>query len=92
MAATDALQALAQVLRTAPQPVTLSESLLSGAGATPPQGLDAALAKAFRSPGANGLGVTSGPMPSSPSRAMPSKCWAPAWRRRSSGCSPRARR
>jgi hypothetical protein len=61
MAATDALQALAQVLRTAPQPVTLSESLLSGAGATPPQGLDAALAKAFRSPGANGLGVTFGP-------------------------------
>lgn len=61
MAATDTLQALAQALRTAPQPVTLSESLLSGAGATPPQDLDAALAKAFRSPGANGLGVTFGP-------------------------------
>lgn len=48
--ADDQLSKLAGALRTASQPVTLSAAFMTAAGATPPDGLDRALAAAYRLP------------------------------------------
>src|SRR5262249_950138 len=48
--ADDQLTRLAAALRAASQPVTLSAGFMAGHGATPPAGLDRALASAFRLP------------------------------------------
>lgn len=60
--ADDQLTLLAQALTSASQPVALSAEFMTAAGATPPAGLDAALAAAFRLPATPpGVAVTYDP-------------------------------